>query len=84
MRLIILILACRGLLISDRCHVRFANLVEKTKRGVHDDRKYTCTNLKIVSLGTDLTHGWVELAPMVLTSSSYRSLTVYVSQYIYA
>ena len=36
MRLIILTLACKGLLISDRCHVRFATLVEK-KRGVRDD-----------------------------------------------
>ena len=30
MRLIILTLVCKGLLISDRCHVRFATLVEKT------------------------------------------------------
>ena len=29
MRLIILTLACKGLLISDRCHVRFAPLVDK-------------------------------------------------------
>ena len=29
MRLIILTLACKGLSISDRCHVRFATLVEK-------------------------------------------------------
>ena len=33
-------LACKGLLISDRFHVRFATLVEK-KRGVRDDIKYT-------------------------------------------
>ena len=33
-------LACKGLLISDRCHVRFATLVEK-KRGVRDEIKYT-------------------------------------------
>ena len=26
--------------ISDRCHMRFATLVDK-KRGVHDDIKYT-------------------------------------------
>ena len=76
MRLIILTLACRGLLISDRCPVRFANLVEK-QRGVRDDMRYTCTNLKIVRLGIARTHGWVELAPMVPTSSSHRSSTVY-------
>ena len=45
MRLIILTLACKGLLISDRRHVRFATLVDK-KRGVRDDIKYTWTNLK--------------------------------------
>ena len=72
---IILTLACEGLLISDRCHVRFATLVEK-KRGVCDDIKYTCTNLKIVRLGIARTHGWVEVAPMVPTSSSHRSSTV--------
>ena len=33
-------LACKGLLISDRCHVLFATLVDK-KRGVHEDLKYT-------------------------------------------
>ena len=33
-------LACKGLLISDRCHVHFATLVGK-KRGVRDDIKYT-------------------------------------------
>ena len=38
--LIILTLACKGLFISDRCHVRFATLADK-KRGVHDDIKYT-------------------------------------------
>ena len=38
MRLIILTLACKGLLISDMCHVRFATLVDK-KRGVRDDIK---------------------------------------------
>ena len=37
MRLIILTLACKGLLISDRCHVCFATLVDK-KRGVRDDK----------------------------------------------
>ena len=31
---------CKGLLISDMCHVRFATLVDK-KRGVRDDIKYT-------------------------------------------
>ena len=36
MQLIILTLGCKGLLISDRCHVRFATLVDK-KGGVHDD-----------------------------------------------
>ena len=36
MRLIILTLACKGLLISDRCHVRFAPLFDK-KRGAHDN-----------------------------------------------
>ena len=45
-----LTLACKGLLISDRCHLRFATLVNK-KRGVHDDIKDTGTNLKIVRLG---------------------------------
>ena len=45
MRLIILTLACKGLLISDRRHVRFATLVDK-KRGVRDDIKYTWNNLK--------------------------------------
>ena len=40
MRLIIIFtLAYKGLLISDRCHVRFATLVEK-ERGVRDDIKY--------------------------------------------
>ena len=33
MRLIIVTLACKGLLISDRCHLRFATLVEK--KNVH-------------------------------------------------
>ena len=75
MRLIILTLACKGLLISDRFHLRFATLVKK-KRGVRDDIKYTCTNLKIVRLGIARTHGWVELAPTVPTSSSHRSSTV--------
>ena len=76
MQFIILTLARKGLLISDRCHVRFATLVEKKKRGVRDDIKYTCTILKIVRLGIAQTHGWVEHAPMVPTSSSHRSLTV--------
>ena len=71
MRLIILTLACKGLLI----HVRFATLVEK-KRGVRDDIKYTLINLKFVRLGIARTHGWVELAPTVPTSSSHRSSTV--------
>ena len=57
--------------------MRFANLVEKKKtRGVRDDIKYTCTNLKIVRLGIARTHGWVELALMVPTSSSHQSSTV--------
>ena len=47
---IILTLACKGLLIRDRCHVRFATLVVK-KCGVRDDIKYKCTNLKIYRLG---------------------------------
>ena len=76
MRLFILTLACKGLLISDRCHVRFATLVEKKTCGVRDDIKYTCTNLKIFWLGIARTHGWVELAPTVPTSSSHRSSTV--------
>ena len=79
MRLIILTLACKGFLISDRCHVRFAILVDK-KRDVHDDIKYTLTNLKIVRLGIARTHGWVELAPTVPTSSSQQSSTVFSSQ----
>ena len=61
MRLIILTLPCKGLLVSDRCHVRFATLVDK-KRGVRDDIKYTRTSLKIARLGIARTHGWVELA----------------------
>ena len=77
MRLIILTLACKGFLTSDRCHVRFATLVEK-KRGVSDDIKYTCIDLKIVRLGIARTHVWVELAPMVPTSSSHRSSTVMI------
>ena len=48
----------------------------KKKRGVCDDIENTCTNLKIVRLGIARTHGWVELAPMVPTSSSHRSSTV--------
>ena len=76
MRLIILTRACKGLLISDRCHVCFAILVIK-KRGVRDDINFTWTNLKIVRLGIARTHGWVELAPTVPTSSSHRSSTVY-------
>ena len=56
--------------------MRFANLVEKKKHGVRDDIKYTCTNLKIVRRDIARTHGWVELAPMVPTSSSHRSSTV--------
>ena len=39
MRLIILTLACKGLLVSDRCRVRFATLVDK-KRGVRDYIRY--------------------------------------------
>ena len=75
MRLIILTLVCKGFLISGRCHVRFATLVDK-KRNVRDDIKYTWTNLKFVRLGIAQTHGWVELAPTVPTSSSQRGLTV--------
>ena len=71
MRFITLTLECKGLLISDMCHVRFATLVDK-KRGVRDDIKY----LKIVRLGIARTHGLVELAPTVPTSSSHRSSTV--------
>ena len=41
MRLIILTPECKGLLISDRCHVRFATLVEKKNSGVCEDIKYT-------------------------------------------
>ena len=48
----------------------------RKKCGVRDDIKYTWTNLKIVRLGIARTHGWVELAPMVLMSSSHRSSTV--------
>ena len=51
----------------------------RKKRGVRDDIKYTCTNLKVVRLDIARTHGWVELAPMVPTSSSHRSSTVYVN-----
>ena len=75
MRLIILTLACKGFLISDKCHVRFATLVDK-KRDVRDDIKYTWTNLKIVRLGIARTNGWVKLARKVPTSSSQRGSTV--------
>ena len=75
MRLIILSLACIGFLISDRCHVRFATLVDN-KRDVRDDLRVHITNLKIVRLGIARTHGWVELAQTVPTSSSQRSSTV--------
>ena len=34
-------------------------------------------HLKIVRLGIARTHGWIELAPTVPTSSSQRGLTVY-------
>ena len=37
---IILSLACIGFLISDRCHVRFATLVDN-KRDIRDDIEYT-------------------------------------------
>ena len=79
MRLIILTLACKGSLISDRftCALQ---LWSKKKRGVGDDIKYTWTNLKIVRLGIARTHGWVELAPTVPTSSSHRSSTVYIDE----
>ena len=40
MRLIILSLACIGFLISDRCHVRFATLVDN-KGDVRYDIEYT-------------------------------------------
>ena len=53
----------------------FATLVDN-KRGVCDDIKYTWTNLRIVRLGIPRTHGWVELASTVPTSSSNRSSTV--------
>ena len=76
MRLIILSLACIGFLISDRCHVRFATLVDN-KRDVRDDIEYTWTNLKIVRLGIARTNGWVELAQTVPRSSSQWSSTVY-------
>ena len=52
-------------------------LWSKKERGVRDDIKYTWTNLKIVRLGIPRTHGWVELAPTVPTSSSHRSSTVH-------
>ena len=79
MRLIILTLACKELLISDRCHVRFATLVDR-KRGVRDGIKYTLTNLKIVRQGIARTHGWIELPPTVPASSSHRSSTVHLSR----
>ena len=40
MQLIILTLACKGFVISDMCHVRFATLVDK-KCDVRDGIKYT-------------------------------------------
>ena len=54
--------------------MRFATLVDN-KRDVRDDIEYTRTNLKIVRLGIARTHGWVELAQTVPTSSSQRSST---------
>ena len=53
------------------------NFGRKKKRDVRDDIKYAWTNLKIVRLGIARTHGWVELAPTVPTSSSHRSSTVH-------
>ena len=35
-----LTIACKGFVISDRCHVRFATLVDK-KHDVRDGMKYT-------------------------------------------
>ena len=70
-------------LISNRCHVRFATLVEiKKKCGVRDDINYTCTSLKIVRLGIARTHGWVELSPMVPMSLSHRSSTVLIKKFV--
>ena len=45
MRLIILSLACIGFLISDRCHVRFATLVDN-KRDVRDDLRVHMNQLE--------------------------------------
>ena len=45
MRLIMLTLACKGLLFNDTCHVRFATLVDK-KRAVRDDIKYNMNQLE--------------------------------------
>ena len=46
MRRIILTLACKGLMISDRCHVRFATLVKKNvvsvMRKVHMNQLENC------------------------------------------
>ena len=55
--------------------MRFATLVDN-KRDVRDDLRVHITNLKIVRLGIARTHGWVELAQTVPTSSSQRSSTV--------
>ena len=45
MRLIILSLACIGFLISDKCHVRFATLVDN-KRDVRDDLRVHMNQLE--------------------------------------
>ena len=42
MRLIILSLACIGFLISDRCRVRFATLVDNKRHRVHMNQRENC------------------------------------------
>ena len=76
MRLIILTLACKGLLITQWQVSRALCNFGRKKRGVRDDIKYTWSNLKIVWLGIAQTHGWVKLAQTVPTSSSHQSSTV--------
>ena len=85
MRLIIVTLACKGLLISDRRHVRFATLVDK-KRGVRDDIKYTWTNLKNRQaryrsntwMGRTRTDGPDEFEPSKFDCTSYSKTYIYV------
>ena len=43
MRIIVLTLACKGLIDNDGCHVRFATLMDKNVVSM-GNKKYTCMN----------------------------------------